>query len=124
MNLPDPDQYNTFNKCDICFKPAWGFSILGAMPWEKQLDPYVYVCLDCCDTAPCGLKGQWNNGKLTCPHGFIYTKSADWIITSSASDFLDTLQAVLEWQIVGRTWTRTIKKWLQLESLTVLLDHQ
>jgi hypothetical protein len=110
---PEP---KTTDHCNICFKPSWGFSIMGAMPWEKPLNPYVYVCLDCCDTAPCGSKGHYNNGELTCPHGFIYTKSADWIVNGK--------QATLKWKIVGRTWTRTIKKWLGFETLTVLLDHQ
>lgn len=86
------------DNCDICHKPAWGFSLLGAMPWEKQLDPFVRVCLDCCDMPPCGAKGSWSDGRLTCPHGYIYTKSADWTVTGE--------QATLEWKVVSQTWWR------------------
>jgi hypothetical protein len=98
---------NTEYECDVCHEEAWGFSILGMMPWEKQLNPHVKACLKCCDTAPCGQKGHWYNGELTCPHGYQYKHDADWIVVGE--------QAVLEWRIVNTTWWRKIKTFFGIE---------
>lgn len=108
---PSNDQH----RCDVCLKQAWGFSLMGLMPWEKQLKPHIQVCLDCTDMPPCGSKGIWQDGKLTCPHGYIFTKSADWIVLGK--------QAKLKWKIVGTTWKRTIKEWFGYE-LYMRVYHQ
>ena len=93
--------------CDVCHKESWGFSLMGFMPWcEKQLDPHVKVCLECSDTPPCG-KGSWYDGQLTCPHGYKFTKHADWVVVGE--------QASLEWRLVGYTWWRKVKNFFGIK---------
>lgn len=89
------------NECDVCHGFSQGFSIIGLMPWEKQLSPHVKVCIKCCDTTPCGERGHWYNGELSCSHGYRFKHDVDWIVVAE--------QAVLEWRIVGTTRWRKVK---------------
>lgn len=66
-------------KCDSCHKEVYGVSIYGIMPWDRidGREP-ARVCMDCTDACPCGKKGYWYDGMLTCLHGFTYTNDYHW----------------------------------------------
>lgn len=91
--------------CDICHKPCMMFALFGLMSWKKRLNPAVRVCDKCTDTAPCGLKGYWNDGQLTCPHGYKFEVHADWV---------NEEQAILKWRLVDLTWWRAVKEMVGL----------
>lgn len=59
--------------CDVCGKGSLGFSILGIMPPERIIGrKSISVCMNCMDVCPCGDRGDWWGGLLTCRHGFSY----------------------------------------------------
>ncbi len=66
-------------KCDSCHQEVYGVSILGIMPWDriKDREP-ARICMDCHDTCPCGFKGYWYDGLLTCKHGYVYDVDYFW----------------------------------------------
>jgi len=65
------------------------------MPWSRLegRNP-ANICDKCSDLCPCGDKGTWWDGKLTCKHGFIYTNDYSW----------DGDKAVIFHKLEGRKW--------------------
>jgi len=67
--------------CDCCKQEKNSFVLLGLTKSERVFNrPPARVCDDCYDTCPCGLKGYWDQGKLTCPHGDTFTVDYVWEI--------------------------------------------
>lgn len=68
-------------KCDYCHEETYSVSILGITPKEKDKmvgrEP-ARICRACMDYCPCGESGTWNNGLLTCPHGYVYEIDYFW----------------------------------------------
>jgi hypothetical protein len=56
-----------------------GFAILGIMHHDRvEGRPVARACLKCMDTCPCGRKGEWWDGLVTCSHGYVYDIDYTW----------------------------------------------
>jgi hypothetical protein len=67
------------SKCDFCQREVMGFAILGIMPTDRvEGRKSARVCLKCMDSCPCARKGDWCDGKLTCPHGYVFELDYQW----------------------------------------------
>ena len=66
-------------KCDSCHKEVYGVAIYGIMPWSRvEGRKPANVCDACTDICPCGKKGYWMDGVLTCRHGYVYSNDYHW----------------------------------------------
>lgn len=66
-------------KCESCHQEVSGVAILGIMPWDRaEGRKPASICDKCMDIVPCGSFCYWNDGMLTCKHGFSYHKDYLW----------------------------------------------
>lgn len=89
-------------KCDSCHEPTYNVSILGIMPWDRAegREP-ASMCSNCTDTCPCGSKGFWMNGHLTCKHGFVYKLDYRWV-TGHYREVSEKAEPIFN--LIKRTW--------------------
>lgn len=70
---------NNNNTCDFCQQKANGFALLGVLEHDRvEGRKPADACLKCMDTCPCGGKGSWWGGLVTCPHGYVYDIDYKW----------------------------------------------
>jgi hypothetical protein len=94
--------------CDGCHQETWGVSILGIMPHtRKEGRPAARLCNNCTDTCPCGCKGWWSDGHITCKHGYVYDLDYHWVDASNYRENANKARPIFDF-LKRRWWSYLI----------------